>query len=123
MRAARKCGYPTPAACVAELVQHVESHAQGLFIGFDGERPAVTACGFLPANAFWLAATVCFAYSDKAPRHIAALVGKRLRGWLMACGHDHAIVLNLFYPDEVYIRGLSYFGFGERIGGVIKFSF
>jgi len=138
MRGARKCGLPQPAAVLAELVRDVESHAQGLFVGFqptgikpgmfhgithDGQHPCVVACGFLPANAFWLAASVGLAYSDRAPRHVVAAVGARLREWLRRCGHDHAVVLNLFHTDRSYIRGLAHFGFGERIGGVIRFSF
>jgi len=123
MRGARKCGFPAPAAVLAELVRDVESHAQGLFVGFDGDRPAVVTCGFLPANAFWLAATVSLAYSNRAPRHIVAAVGARLREWLRLCGHDHALVFNLRHTDRSYIRGLAHFGYGERIGGVIRFSF
>ena len=123
MRGARKCGFPQPAAVLAELVRDIESHAQGLFIGFDGDRACVVTCGFLPANAFWLAASVALAYSDRAPRHIVAAVGERLREWLRRCGHDHAVAVNLQHTDRSYIRGLAHFGFGERIGGVIRFSF
>jgi hypothetical protein len=122
LRAARKCGFPTPAACLAELVRDVESRAQGLFVGLDGDRPAVTAVGFLPANAFWLAPSVGFAYSE-GDRTLVVAVSARLQRWLCEAGFDHAVVLNLLHTDRSYICGLRHFGKGECIGDVIRFSF
>jgi hypothetical protein len=118
-----ECGFPQPAKILTELTRDVARDSQGLFIGFEDEIPKVVSVGFLPANAFYLAATVGMAYSEKAPRRLVAAVAARLREWLRSSGHDHAIVLNLFHTDRSYVQGLSYFGRGSRIGGVIRFDF
>jgi hypothetical protein len=120
---ARECGFLKPTKILAELTRDVASDSQGLFIGSENDTPKVVSVGFLPLNAFYLAATVGMAYSERAPRHLVVAVGARLREWLRSCGHDHAMVLNLFHTDRSYVRGLAHFGRGSRIGGIVRFDF
>jgi hypothetical protein len=85
--------------------------------------PRVVSVAFLPCNAFYLAATIGLAYSEKGPRRLVAAVGDRMREWLVGHGHHEAMVLNLFHTDRSYVRGLAHFGTPKLIGSVIRFKF
>src|SRR5262249_23310140 len=120
---ARACGYPVPAAIIAELSINPGADGSGVFCGTVDGAARVVAIGFLPANAFWLAATVSLAYSDNAPHRLVSLVAQKMREWFKSEGHEHVIVANLLHTDRSYLRGLRYFGKPSRIGGVIRFDF
>jgi hypothetical protein len=123
MRGARECGYPVPAAIMADIARDIASDNHGLFVGYTEDGPRVVSVAFLPCNAFYLAATIGLAYSEKGPRQLVAAVGDRMREWLVGHGHHEAMVLNLFHTDRSYVRGLAHFGAPERIGSVIRFKF
>jgi len=108
---------------MGELLKKPDSESCGIFIGFSHSRPCVVAIGQLPTNYLTIAAGVHLAYSERAPRHLVADVGKALREWFQREGHDHVMVCNLLHSDRSYIRGLSHFGKGSRVGGVIRFDF
>jgi hypothetical protein len=108
---------------IAELVRDIEQPWQGLFLGIHERKPVAVTVGFLPQNAFYLAPTVGFAYSDHAPRHVVAAVGARLRAWFVEQGYHEAWVINLMHTDRAFMVGLRHFGAAERIGSVVRFGF
>jgi hypothetical protein len=93
-----------------------------VFVGLVGEAPRVVTVGFLPVSAFWLAAGVGLAYSERAPRQLVALVAAKLRDWFKENGHDHVLVANMLHSDRSYMRGLEYFGRPSRVGSLIRFD-
>lgn len=124
LRAARESGVPDPAMALAEIARDIASDAQGLFIGVEEPHsPCTAVVGFLPHNAFQVAPTIGFAYSEKAPRQIVADVGASLRGWFEACGFNEAIAVNSRHSDRAFMVGLAHFGKPERAGSLIRFKF
>jgi hypothetical protein len=122
MRGARECGFPVPSAILAELALSPGDACTGIFVGSVSDEPCVVVIGFLPSSAFWLAATVSLAYSERAPRQLVALVAAKLRGWLKENGHNHVLVMNMLHSDRSYIKGLRHFGAPSRAGSVIRFG-
>ena len=124
LRAAAESGLPEPALCFAEIGRDIASDRIGLFIGVEEPySPCVATIGFLPYNAFQVAPTIGFAYSERAPRQMVADVGSSLRGWFEACGFKEAIAWNARHSDRAFMVGLAHFGRPERVGSVIKFRF
>jgi hypothetical protein len=122
MRAAHACGYRPGAGLLAEVAREPGAEWLGLFAGFDGE-PKAMVLGQLPASAFHLAATIHFAYAERAPRQLVAGIGERLRSWFQNAGVDRVLVINLRHTDRAFIKGLGHFGRGQRLGSVIGFRF
>jgi hypothetical protein len=123
LRSARKCGFKQPGAILAEIVRLLPEEGMGLFIGSQGPRVCFSVLGFLPLNPFYLAATVAFVYSEKAPRQLVADTCAALRAWFVESGQHEVLVLNLFHTDRSYKRGFSHFGHPETAGSVVRFSF
>jgi hypothetical protein len=122
MRGARECGYPVPSAILAELLTKPADAHTGIFVGILADDPRVVTIGFLPSSAFWLAATVSLAYSERAPRQLVALVAAKLRDWFRENGHGHVLVANMLHSDRAYMKGLAYFGRPSRAGSLIRFD-
>jgi hypothetical protein len=122
MRGARQCGFPVPSAILAELSRCPGDDHTGLFLGTIGGEARVVTVGFLPSSAFWLAANVGMAYSEKAPRQLVALVAEKLRDWYKENGHSHVLVANLLHTDRSYMMGLKHFGRPSVAGSVIRFD-
>lgn len=121
-RGATACGYSVPGALLAEICLNPGAETTGVFFGLRHSSPTALVVGFIPNSAFWLAGTVCLAYSESAPRQLVALVGRRLREWFKAAGHDHVLVANLLHTDRSFMVGLSHFGAASKVGDVIRFD-
>ena len=119
MRGARAAGLKPPALALAELVEHVASHTLGIFLGMHAGHPVAFAVARLPTSAFDLAPTISLAYSERRDRALHREIGERLRGWLLECGHDRALAVNLLHTDRAFLRGFGHFASGKKVGSVI----
>ena len=122
MRGATRSGLDPGAAVLAELARDIASDAIGVFVGFRNDVPKGVVVAQLPSSAFHRAPMIGLAYSVQ-DHGISRAVAERLRGWLVASGFHEAITLNRQHTDRSFIRGLGYFGAGEREGSLIGFHF
>lgn len=123
MRGARKAGLPQPALVLAEMVDQVQSHGIGIFVGYHGDSPKGLVVGHLPSSAFHIAPMITLLYSEGVGRALSIEMGRRLRQWLVSSGFDHAVTSNLWHTDRAFMRHYAHFGTPERIGSTLRFSF